>query len=112
MGKCDFYSFQLLEIGGLPDGITDVWEIMGSQEETKYTWDMATNDNLLWAQEQKFKPQLRFDRLYLKHRKERAFLEPVSFELTGKTRIPSCQRFPSDHWAILCRFNMSRTETC
>ena len=80
--------------------------MMGSQEDTKYTWDMDTNDNLLWAQTQKVKPKLRFDRLYLKHPKQRAIIEPISFELTGKTRLESCRRFPSDHWAILSQFNI------
>ena len=98
--------FQLLAIGGLSGGIKDVWEMLGSQEETKYTWDTTTNDNLAWHHPLKYKPKLRFERVYIKHPWKQAIVEPISFELTGKTRLQSCHLFPSDHWAVVCQFNI------
>ena len=33
---------------GIPDGIVDVWEVCGSLREHQYTWDIETNNNLMW----------------------------------------------------------------
>ena len=43
--------------------LVDVWETCGSPKEHQYTWDIETNDNLMW----KFcyKPYARLKRLYL-----------------------------------------------
>ena len=90
---------------GLPTTVLDVWEACGSVEEHKYTWDVSANDNLQWPFPNK--PRLRFDRLYLSP-KGGELVQPVSFELVGKERIPSCLlRFPSDHWGLLAAFNVS-----
>ena len=46
----------------MPERTVDVWEACGSVAEEKYTWDMSVNNNLNFT---RFKPKLRFDRLYL-----------------------------------------------
>ena len=96
---------QLEEIGGLPNGIIDMWEATGSRKEARYTWDTFRNDNLA----QRWRTKLRFDRLYLRHRtteKKAAALKPVYFELVGLERVPSAGCFPSDHWGILTHFDI------
>ena len=80
--------------------------MLGSQEDTKYTWDTTTNDNLSWPDTVQYRPKLRFSRVYIKHPWKQAIVEPISFELKGKTRLQSCQKFPSDHWAVVCQFNI------
>ena len=96
--------FQLAAIGGLPDGILDLWEVTGKRTEARFTWDTGRNDNLEWSH--KFKPKCRFDRLYLRHPKDKIVIKPVYFELVGLERLKSCQRFPSDHWGILSYYNI------
>lgn len=95
--------YQLYEIGGIPEGISDMWMATGRRPEAEFTWDMSRNDNLAWPG--KFKPRKRFDRLYLRNSKPDAKLEPVYFELVGLERLTTCQRFPSDHWGLLTHFN-------
>ena len=46
----------------IPEHAVDVWQACGSALEEKFTWDMTVNNNLSW--EGRFKPKLRFDRLY------------------------------------------------
>lgn len=60
----------------------------------KYTWDMLRNTN-----KEIGKARLRFDRVY--------YAGPyrhINFLLAGTQRIRSIHRFPSDHFAIVCRF--------
>ena len=87
---------------GLPKSTVDVWEACGSQMKHKYTWDISTNDNLDWPFPNK--PKLRFDRLYLSPTDSQ--LVPKSFELVGRERLPSCDRFPSDHWGMWAEFEV------
>ena len=87
---------------GLPKKTVDVWEACGSQVEHKYTWDISSNDNLDWQFPNK--PKLRFDRLYLSPTDSQLF--PKSFELVGRERLPSCDRFPSDHWGMWAEFEV------
>lgn len=96
-------SFQLAAIGGIPQGIQDVWLATGGRPEAQYTWDMTRNDNLIIPG--RFKPRKRFDRLYLRNSRPTAKLEPVYFELVGIERLKSVQRFPSDHWGLLTHYN-------
>ena len=81
----------------------DLWEFTGKRPEAKFTWDLKRNDNLQW--EHQFRPQCRFDRLYMRP-DIKADLKPVYFELVGIERIKSCRRFPSDHWGVLAHFDI------
>lgn len=91
---------------GLSGGIQDVWEILGKRMETKYTWDLTTNDNYLSWGEAFTLNKFRFDRVYIKHPVKQKVLKPIGFELTGTEKLESCGLFPSDHWAILCQFDI------
>lgn len=88
------------KIGGLPDGITDVWEMLGEPADCKYTWDTVTNNN----KEIPFAARLRFDRIYMRAAREGAQLRPDTMTLVGLKRL-ACDRFTSDHWGILCTFS-------
>lgn len=60
----------------------------------EFTWDMIRNDN-----KKAGKARLRFDRVY--------YIAPyrqVDFLLAGTQRIRGISCFPSDHFAIVCRF--------
>lgn len=100
-------------LGGPPKGVYDVWQATGSRKECLYTWDCSRNTNL--TMHSKFKPKCRFDRLYyrpvkvdkelkavtsLARETDKYTLMPVYFELEGLSRLKTCSRFCSDHWAI------------
>ena len=107
------YLFKLNAIGGVPNGLYDIWESTGSRKECLYTWDCSRNTNL--RLNSKFKPKCRFDRLYYKPVKalggNELTLVPVYFELEGLEKLKSCGRFCSDHWAIQAYCEM-RTTIC
>ncbi|XP_026084082.1 tyrosyl-DNA phosphodiesterase 2 isoform X2 [Carassius auratus] len=93
------------KLGGLPYGISDVWEMLGEPEESKYTWDTSINDN----KEIPHSICLRFDRLFLRAAAEGAQLRPESMTLIGLEKL-KCDYFISDHWGILCTFKFEASE--
>ncbi|EDO38578.1 predicted protein [Nematostella vectensis] len=98
-GDMNLRDKELNGIGGLDSrGILDVWEKVGN-DASKFTWDVSANDNLDWPHS--YKPKLRFDRVFVR---PGGGVEPVSFSLVGTKRVPSCGRFPNDHWGIWCEF--------
>uniref|UniRef100_A0AC35EWL0 Endonuclease/exonuclease/phosphatase domain-containing protein n=1 Tax=Panagrolaimus sp. PS1159 TaxID=55785 RepID=A0AC35EWL0_9BILA len=84
------------EVPKLRPEIKDAWIAGGSNEDTKYTWDCQKNRN---------KPHIprsvrcRFDRIYFSGPYKR-----VDFSLAGNQTIPNKRCFPSDHFAVLCKF--------
>ena len=88
----------------LPEDAVDVWEACDKKREHQYTWDTTVNDNLHFpiSQQSKF----RFDRIYLNS--DDGTLQPKSFELIGKDRLPRCGRYPSDHWGIWAEFQVKK----
>ncbi|KFH11229.1 endonuclease/exonuclease/phosphatase family protein [Toxoplasma gondii VAND] len=150
----------------IPRSVRDVWEVLGRPDECRYTWDMLRNDN----KQMKWRPRLRFDRLYWwsprassssspssgpapgtiakadktgragetempaltkdsesrsssaslqrgREKKDESLLStgapgtqtpmtwiPQSLRLVGVNRLPTCGRFPSDHFGLLARF--------
>lgn len=102
-GDLNLRDKELQDIGGVPAGVVDVWEVTGRRPEAMYTWDLQRNDNLDWSQ--RFRPRCRFDRLYHLPADR---LRAVYFELVGLERLSrfnGCQRFPSDHWGIVAHFD-------
>ncbi|XP_030830225.1 tyrosyl-DNA phosphodiesterase 2 [Strongylocentrotus purpuratus] len=105
-GDTNLRDKEVASMRGLPQGIVDQWEACGADKKTKFTWDTTTNDNLDW-QSGSFKPKLRFDRLFQRPAAGHATnLSISSFKLIGKERLPGCQRFPSDHYGIVCDFDI------
>lgn len=89
---------EISSIGGLPNGVIDVWEATGKKPECNYTWDMLRNDNL--TIQSKFKPRCRFDRIWVRDSKP-SHLIPSTFNLVGIQRLKPHVCFPSDHWGLL-----------
>ncbi|CAC5371217.1 TDP2 [Mytilus coruscus] len=102
---------EIREIKGLPKGVLDIWIETGRNKETQFTWDTSINTNLKWAENQDFKPKIRFDRIYMRHPKTEPVISPVSFQLIGKEKIPTCGLFPSDHWGLLVHFDITINTT-
>ncbi|PRD23060.1 UNVERIFIED_CONTAM: Tdp2 [Trichonephila clavipes] len=102
-GDLNLRDKELKELGGLPAGIEDLWIACGQRKECAYTFDMTRNDNLIING--KFKPRCRFDRAYVHHASPRQ-LNPVYFGLIGLERLYPHRCFPSDHWGLMCHFEM------
>uniref|UniRef100_A0A8C1IJB0 Tyrosyl-DNA phosphodiesterase 2a n=1 Tax=Cyprinus carpio TaxID=7962 RepID=A0A8C1IJB0_CYPCA len=68
---------------GLPYGISEVWEMLGELEKSKYTWDTSINVN----KEIPHSIRLRFDRLFLRAAAEGAQLWPESMTLIGLEKL-------------------------
>lgn len=86
-----------IKVVGLPPNVLDAWEAAGSPRDRHYSWDRSQNDNIGG----RFLPRVkyRFDRVYFSRE-----LKLESFQFVGKDRLPSCGRFPSDHFGLTCRF--------
>ena len=52
-----------------------------------------------------YKPKCRFDRVYFRNSSQSP-ISPQTFNLIGIEKVPGTQRFPSDHWGILCTFDL------
>jgi len=104
-GDLNLRDKELASCGGAPDGARDCWEQCGARQAVRYTWDMTRNTNLEW--QGKFKPKLRFDRLYLKP--SRSFgCSAVHFGLVGLQKIHGTQSFPSDHWGLMLKLKLNQ----
>ncbi|KAG0714100.1 Tyrosyl-DNA phosphodiesterase 2 [Chionoecetes opilio] len=90
---------------GMPQGVVDLWEACGQRPECKWTWDTARNSNKEFPG--RFKPRLRFDRVY-QHTPSSSTLSavPLHFGLVGLQKVINTQSFPSDHWGIIVHFEM------
>jgi len=88
---------------GLPDNVQDMWVATGSRKEVEHTWDTLRNTNVEIPS--KFKPRLRFDRVYLRPSQSKD-IKPEHFGLVGIQKVPGHQIFPSDHWGIYCVFKL------
>jgi len=106
-GDLNMRDKEVTAVGGLPDGVRDVWQICGSRKEAEFTWDMQRNSNLEWPG--KFKPKCRFDRVYLKD-SQPSKVKAKSFGLIGLQRITGAQSFPSDHWGISIELALSQDQ--
>ena len=89
---------------GFPSSIKDVWELLGKETKDQYTWDMKRNTNL--KMNGRFKPQLRFDRVYIKDSLPIRMV-PKSFNLIGTKKVSGTELFPSDHWGVQTLFELS-----
>lgn len=75
----------------------DAWVLSGMNSHTKFTWDMAVNDNLDGFND--FKPKARYDRAFILCPTGVTSTVP-EFQLIGKKRL-DCGKFISDHWGML-----------
>ncbi|NXK49860.1 TYDP2 phosphodiesterase, partial [Chauna torquata] len=101
-GDTNLRDSEVTKLGGLPNNITDIWEFLGKPQHCRYTWDTSSNTNL--GMENTYK--LRFDRIYFRSAEaEGGHIIPRSMDLIGLEKL-DCGRFPSDHWGLLCHFDV------
>merc|ERR1712059_227370 len=84
-GDLNMRDKELADVGGLPRGVKDVWQVCGARKEVQYTWDMIRNSNLQ-ANFGKFRPRCRFDRIYLKDSLS-STVKATTFGLVGLQKI-------------------------
>lgn len=90
-------------MGGIPEGISDVWEMTGSRLNCEFTWDLLLNTNKKFDSDHK--PRLRFDRIYLRDSDPKS-VSPMYFELVGLEKLRVYEVFPSDHFGLLTHFDI------
>ncbi|NXM88372.1 TYDP2 phosphodiesterase, partial [Oenanthe oenanthe] len=100
-GDTNLRDSEVTKLGSLPDNIKDVWELLGKPQHCRYTWDTQSNTNLNAA----YKCKMRFDRIYFRPASGGGHFIPRSMDLIGLEKL-ECGRFPSDHWGILCNFDV------
>ncbi|KAM7536537.1 hypothetical protein Aperf_G00000085421 [Anoplocephala perfoliata] len=112
-GDLNVRDKEVSELGGLPAGMVDIWEVCGARREAKNTWDPRRNPNIHLDNpgpgSRKPNSGFRFDRMMLlssNRTRIGAGIRPVDFELRGLERVPGRSHFPSDHWAILGHFDL------
>ena len=106
-GDLNLRDAEVIRRDDMPEDAVDVWEACRRQEEHQYTWDTTENDNLSFVESpQQPLPRLRLDRIYLNP--DDGALQPKSFELVGKERLPGCGRFASDHWGLWVEFEVRK----
>uniref|UniRef100_A0A6I8MXF7 Tyrosyl-DNA phosphodiesterase 2 n=1 Tax=Ornithorhynchus anatinus TaxID=9258 RepID=A0A6I8MXF7_ORNAN len=100
-GDTNLRDSEVSKLGGLPADILDIWEFLGEPESCRYTWDTQANCNL----RVRYKRKLRFDRLFFRAAAQGGRVVPRSLDLLGTEKL-DCGRFPSDHWGLLCHFDV------
>ncbi|KAG7325785.1 hypothetical protein KOW79_010710 [Hemibagrus wyckioides] len=101
-GDTNLRDSEVVQVGGLPPGVMDVWEELGKEEHCRYTWDTKMNNNKGVS----YTSRCRFDRIYLRPGKTGAKVSPEHMVLVGMEKL-DCGRYTSDHWGIYCSFTSS-----
>ncbi|CAH8870359.1 unnamed protein product [Trichobilharzia szidati] len=104
-GDLNLRDAEVTMVGGLPEGIVDVWEKCGRLPELRSTWDPMRNPNARSQFRGVPRPHLtfRYDRMYVMG----SILKPVDFGFRGIEKIKGSSYLASDHWGILGRFLLS-----
>ncbi|PIO38992.1 hypothetical protein AB205_0007530 [Aquarana catesbeiana] len=100
-GDTNLRDKEVGKIGGLPSPILDIWEFLGKPEHCRYTWDTKLNNNIKAS----YTCRMRFDRILYRSAVDGIQVIPHSLELIGTEKL-DCGRFPSDHWGLLCDFDV------
>ncbi|XP_071411046.1 tyrosyl-DNA phosphodiesterase 2 [Pithys albifrons albifrons] len=100
-GDTNLRDSEVAKLGDLPKNVTDIWEFLGKPQHCRYTWDTQSNTNL----NIEYKCKMRFDRVYFRPAAQGTHIVPRSMDLIGLEKL-DCGRFPSDHWGILCNFDL------
>ncbi|XP_062845765.1 tyrosyl-DNA phosphodiesterase 2 [Trichomycterus rosablanca] len=98
-GDTNLRDTEVVQVGGLPSGVIDVWEGLGKQEHCKYTWDTKANSN----KNVPYISRCRFDRIFLRPAKTGPKMVPEHMALVGMEKL-DCGSYTSDHWGIYCSF--------
>ncbi|XP_076306922.1 tyrosyl-DNA phosphodiesterase 2-like isoform X3 [Tachypleus tridentatus] len=104
-GDLNLRDKEVSQLGDYPASVQDLWITCGERKECQYTWDMSRNDNLKWMGASNYKPKCRFDRAFFRQGSLQQVV-PKYFGLVGLERLLPHRCFPSDHWGILCHFDL------
>ncbi|NXN31330.1 TYDP2 phosphodiesterase, partial [Nycticryphes semicollaris] len=100
-GDTNLRDSEITKLGNLPNNVMDIWEFLGKPQHCRYTWDTHSNTNL----DAPYKCKMRFDRVYFRPAAQEGQIIPRSMDLIGLEKL-DCGRFPSDHWGLLCTFDV------
>ncbi|NXJ59160.1 TYDP2 phosphodiesterase, partial [Rostratula benghalensis] len=100
-GDTNLRDSEITKLGHLPNNVMDIWEFLGKPQHCRYTWDTHSNTNL----DAPYKCKMRFDRIYFRPAAQEGHIIPRSMDLIGLEKL-DCGRFPSDHWGLLCTFDV------
>ncbi|KFU90117.1 Tyrosyl-DNA phosphodiesterase 2, partial [Chaetura pelagica] len=100
-GDTNLRDSEVAKLGNLPNNITDIWEFLGKPQHCRYTWDTHSNTNM----DAGYKCKMRFDRVYFRPAAGEGHIIPRTMDLIGLEKL-DCGRFPSDHWGLLCNFDV------
>ncbi|KAM5293787.1 tyrosyl-DNA phosphodiesterase 2 [Glossophaga mutica] len=100
-GDTNLRDREVTQCGGLPAGVSDVWELLGRPRHCQYTWDTQANSNLGLRAVSKH----RFDRIFFRAAADGGHIVPRALDLLGLEKL-DCGRFPSDHWGLLCSLDV------
>ncbi|XP_030301735.1 tyrosyl-DNA phosphodiesterase 2 [Calypte anna] len=100
-GDTNLRDSEVTKLGSLPKNVVDIWEFLGKPQHCRYTWDTHSNTNL----DAPYKCKMRFDRIYFRPAAGEGHIIPRSMDLIGLEKL-DCGRFPSDHWGLLCNFDV------
>ncbi|NXX74809.1 TYDP2 phosphodiesterase, partial [Urocolius indicus] len=100
-GDTNLRDSEVTKLGNFPKNIMDIWEFLGKPQHCRYTWDTHSNTNLGAG----YKCKMRFDRVYFRPAADGGNIIPRSMDLIGLEKL-DCGRFPSDHWGLLCNFDV------
>ena len=77
--------------------VSDVWEMVGTPENSRFIWDLLENDNQIKGGNARCRSQ----RMYTMAKPVE--FKPFQIELIGKKRLKN-GLFPSDHWDMVATF--------
>ncbi|NWH77806.1 TYDP2 phosphodiesterase, partial [Piaya cayana] len=100
-GDTNLRDSEVKKLGNLPKDISDIWEFLDKPPHCRYTWDTDSNTNLNAG----YKCKMRFDRIYFRPAAGGGHVIPRSMDLVGLEKL-DCGRFASDHWGLLCNFDV------
>ncbi|KAM6350522.1 tyrosyl-DNA phosphodiesterase 2 isoform 1-T1 [Podargus strigoides] len=100
-GDTNLRDSEVTKLGSLPNNVMDIWEFLGKPQHCRYTWDTHSNTNL----HAEYKCKMRFDRVYFRPAADKGHIIPRRMDLIGLEKL-DCGRFPSDHWGLLCNFDV------
>ncbi|NXX89744.1 TYDP2 phosphodiesterase, partial [Centropus bengalensis] len=100
-GDTNLRDSEVKKVGDFPKNVSDIWEFLGKPQHCRYTWDTHSNTNLNAG----YKCKMRFDRIYFRPAAGGGHIVPRSMDLIGLEKL-DCGRFPSDHWGLLCNFDL------
>lgn len=101
-GDTNLRDYEISQLGGLPEGIQDAWEVLGKPENSAFTWSNERFDIC----EYEPKTRTRFDRIFFKGNESKSIV-PKNMVPLGVKKLPS-GLYPSDHIGLYVSFLINK----